>query len=164
MNHLTEILDQFPDQAVGLAHLEAMIWPKDPVRPKCGVVNDALRLSRPGVWYYRVCRTPFNARRGTPRQGMHLLRTWFAAFPTAAFCKGTSGGMHREMCKLFARTLTCDCGNVKGRNRSAAATTRWYRQERENRAGHRPTRVELGNRRRASVSVVEARIVTSDKR
>ncbi len=90
---LVSFLDRFPTQGACLAHLEAMRWPSGPVCPKCGVVNDALRLpKREGYWMCRACRAQFSVLHGTPMEGTHLpLRTWFGAiFLLATSSKGVS--------------------------------------------------------------------------
>jgi transposase len=60
------------------------------------------------------------------------------------------------------RTLSCDCGNVMDRDRNAAANLFWYPEERENRIGNGPTRVEMGDQGRAPVPVSEARISANE--
>jgi transposase len=63
------------------------------------------------------------------------------------------------MRKLSVRMMVCDCGNVVGRDRNAAVNHYWYPEERENRSGDAPTRVEIGDQELAPVPVVEARIL-----
>jgi hypothetical protein len=69
------------------------------------------------------------------------------------------GQIHRETRKLSVRMMVCDCGNVVGRDRNAAVNHYWYPEERENRSGDAPTRVEIGDQELAPVPVVEARIL-----
>lgn len=93
---LVSFLDRFPTQAACFAHLEAMRWPSGPACPKCGVVNDALRLpKREGYWMCRACRAQFTVMHGTPMEGTHLpLRTWFGAiFLLATSSKGVVSSM-----------------------------------------------------------------------
>jgi transposase-like protein len=90
---LVSFLDRYPSQGACFAHLEAVRWPSGPVCPKCGVINDALRLpKREGYWMCRACRAQFTVLHGTPMEGTHLpLRTWFGAiFLLATSSKGVS--------------------------------------------------------------------------
>jgi transposase-like protein len=90
---LVSFLDRYPSQGACFAHFEAVRWPSGPVCPKCGVVNDALRLpKREGYWMCRACRAQFTVLHGTPMEGTHLpLRTWFGAiFLLATSSKGVS--------------------------------------------------------------------------
>jgi hypothetical protein len=161
-----EALDRFPDEEAGIAHLEAVVWPKDPMCAKLDAANDALGLSRPRYRYCRFCRAQLHVRNGAPSEATHWpLRTWFAAtFLTATSCKGICDALHREMGKLMARAFAGDCGNVMGDNRSAVANAPWDPEEWENRAGNWATRTELENRRLAPMPVVETRIVAGDWR
>lgn len=79
-------------------------------------------------------------------------------FPGSQTCC-ECGQIHREMRKLSVRMMVCDCGNVVGRDRNAAVNHYWYPEERENRSGDAPTRVEIGDQELAPVPVVEARIL-----
>jgi putative transposase len=79
-------------------------------------------------------------------------------FPGSQTCC-ECGQIHRETRKLSVRMMVCDCGNVVGRDRNAAVNHYWYPEERENRSGDAPTRVEIGDQELAPVPVVEARIL-----
>ena len=85
-------LDRFPDQEACIAHLEAVRWPKGTACPKCGEIDNSVKLPRPTYWQCRACRAQFNVMNGTPMEGTHLpLRTWFGAiFLTATSSKGVS--------------------------------------------------------------------------
>lgn len=104
---LMTFLERFPDQAACFAHLEATRWPKGPVCPQCGVVNDALRLpSRDGYWFCRSCRNQFSVTIGTPMESTHLaLRTWFGAiFLMATSSKGVSAMVLSRQLELGYKT------------------------------------------------------------
>jgi transposase len=68
------------------------------------------------------------------------------------------GVLHPEMRKLRMDTLRCECGNIMDRDHNAAANIYWYPEERENRIGNGPPRVEMGDQESAPVPVVETRI------
>jgi transposase len=55
-------------------------------------------------------------------------------------------------------TLRCECGNIMDRDHNAAVNIYWYPEERENRIGNGPTRVEMGDQEFAPMPVVETRI------
>ena len=80
---------------------------------------------------------------------------WFPGSQTCCQC----GALHPEMKDLSRRELVCTCGNRMGRDRNAAVNHYWYRKECENRSGHAPTRVEIGDQGFAPVPVVEARML-----
>ena len=71
---------------------------------------------------------------------------WFPSSQRCCMC----GALHPEMRNLSVRTLRCDCGNVMDRDRNAAANLFWYPEERENRIGNGPTRVEMGDQELSS--------------
>jgi putative transposase len=79
---------------------------------------------------------------------------WFPSSQTCCMCNA----LHPEMRKLSVRTLRCDCGNVMDRDHNAAVNIYRYPEERENRIGNGPTRVEMGDQGLAPVPVSEARI------
>lgn len=89
---LPAFLERFPDDDACWAHLEAVRWPKGPVCPKCGSVNDAHLVGRAHYRRCNACRAKFKATHGTPLEGTHLpLRTWFTALHlVAATSKGVS--------------------------------------------------------------------------
>jgi putative transposase len=80
---------------------------------------------------------------------------WFPGSQTCCLC----GALHPEMKDLSRRELTCDCGNRMGRDRNAAVNHYWYGEERRNRSGNAPTRVEIGVQGLVPVPVVEARML-----
>src|SRR5215212_8352294 len=80
---------------------------------------------------------------------------WFPGGQTCCLC----GALHPEMKDLSRRELTCDCGNRMGRDRNAAVNHYWYSEERRNRSGNAPTRVEIGVQGLVPVPVVEARML-----
>ena len=80
---------------------------------------------------------------------------WFPGSQTCCKC----GARHREMKKLSARTMRCDCGNVMGRDRNAAVNHYRYDPEGQNRTGDGATRVEIGNQGLGPVPVSETRML-----
>lgn len=84
---------------------------------------------------------------------------WFASSQTCCMC----GKLHPEMRKLSVRTMRCDCGNVMNRDHNAAVNLYWYPEERKNRVGNGPTRVEMGVQELAPVPVSETRISAYEK-
>ena len=85
----------FHDEAAAFAYVEAKFWPKGPVCPKCGEVDNAVHLKglrtkpskknpngilRHGVYQCRGCRKQFTVRVGTVFESSHIpLRKWLQA-------------------------------------------------------------------------------------
>ncbi len=91
---LLAFLKRFPDEDACWAHLEAVRWPKGPVCPKCGSVNDAHLVGRAHYRRCNACRAKFKATHGTPLEGTHLpLRTWFTALHLVAAASTASKGI-----------------------------------------------------------------------
>ena len=63
---------------------------------------------------------------------------WFPSSQTCCMCSA----LHPEMRNLSVRTLSCDCHGPRPRCRGNLF---WYPEERENRIGNGPTRVETGD-------------------
>ena len=94
----------FHDEEAAYAFVEARIWGKDRVCPKCGVVNKSGKLkgksTRIGVYKCYACRKPFTVKIGTifedSKVKMHL---WLQAiFLIASSKKGISANqLHRTL-------------------------------------------------------------------
>lgn len=83
------------DEATAFEYIEAMLWPKGPVCPKCGSVNHAYKLNgvrskpsgkhpegkvRHGLWKCRGCRKQFTVRMGTIFECSHVeMHKWLQA-------------------------------------------------------------------------------------
>src|SRR5271168_4003833 len=66
-------------------HLEKVLWPRGPVCPRCGVMDDRItklqgKSTRPGVYKCKDCRKPFSVTVGTVMERSHIpLTKWIAA-------------------------------------------------------------------------------------
>jgi transposase-like protein len=83
-------------------HLEAIRWPRGPVCPHCGVVNNAYDTTRPGR--YRCaeskCRKDFTATVGTLFERSHIpLTTWFRA--VYLLCSSKKGMSSHQMHRML---------------------------------------------------------------
>src|SRR5580692_6826454 len=92
----------FHDEAAAFAFVEARIWPKGPVCPKCGAMERIGLLkgksTRLGVYKCYDCRKPFTVRVGTIFEDSHIpLKLWLQAiFLIASSKKGISSNqLHR---------------------------------------------------------------------
>lgn len=75
----------FNDYEAARAHLEALLWPKGPTCPRCGVMGDRItklqgKSTRPGVYKCKDCRKPFSVTVGTVMERSHIpLSKWVLA-------------------------------------------------------------------------------------
>src|SRR5271169_4443850 len=84
-------------------HLEKVLWPRGPVCPRCGVMDDRItklagKSTRPGVYKCKDCRKPFSVTVGTVMERSHIpLSKWvLASHLMAASKKGFSAHeLHR---------------------------------------------------------------------
>jgi len=90
------------DEAKAFEFVEARIWPKGPVCPKCGAMERIGKLegksTRMGVYKCYECRKPFTVRVGTIFEDSHIpLKLWLQAiFLIASSKKGISSNqLHR---------------------------------------------------------------------
>jgi transposase-like protein len=96
--------EHFHDEDAAIAFVEARVWPKGPVCPKCGVIGGHYKLqgksTRRGVYKCHECRKPFTVRVGTifedSKVAIHL---WLQAiYLLAASKKGISSNqLHRVL-------------------------------------------------------------------
>ncbi len=87
--NLSDISEQFGDDAKARAFLEAQRWPDGVVCPHCGLVGEAYRLEpkpdakthvRPGVWKCGSCRKQFTVTVGTIFEDSHVpIHKWLMA-------------------------------------------------------------------------------------
>ncbi len=94
----------FHDEAAAFAFVEARVWPKGPVCPKCGAMERVGLLggkSTPiGVYKCYKCRKPFTVRVGTIFEDSHIpMKLWLQAiFLIASSRKGISSNqLHRVL-------------------------------------------------------------------
>jgi len=89
---LLAFLRRFPDDEACWAHLESVRWPRGPVCPKCGSINNAHHAGRAHYRRCNACQAKFKVTHGTPLEGTHLpLRVWFTAlYLVAVSSKGIS--------------------------------------------------------------------------
>jgi transposase-like protein len=78
------ILDEpyFRDELAAHEKLEQLVWPRGPVCPHCGALNDAGRMrsrhARTALWFCRRCRKQFRATMGTLFKDSKVpLHKWF---------------------------------------------------------------------------------------
>lgn len=94
----------FHNEEAAYAFVEARLWPKGPVCPKCGVIGNSHKMSgkstRLGVYKCRECRKPFRVTVGTIFEASHIpLNVWLqAVFLVASSKKGVSSNqLHRML-------------------------------------------------------------------
>jgi transposase-like protein len=95
----------FHDDDAAREYLEATLWPRGPVCPRCGVMGDRItkmsgKSLRPGVYNCKDCRKPFSVTVGTVMERSHIpLAKWVLATRLmAASKKGMSAyQLHRMM-------------------------------------------------------------------
>ena len=75
----------FHNEEAAYRFIEARVWPKGPVCPHCGVMDDRItklqgNSTRPGVYKCKDCRKPFSVTVGTVMERSHvpLPRIWMA--------------------------------------------------------------------------------------
>lgn len=84
------------DEDAAREYLEKLLWPDGPVCPKCGLINEAYRLSgettRDGLYKCAGCRAPFTVTMGTIFEDSHIpLHKWlFAIYLMCSSKKGIS--------------------------------------------------------------------------
>jgi transposase-like protein len=94
----------FHDETAAFAFVEARVWPKGPVCPRCGAMDRIGKLAgkstRQGVYKCYDCRKPFTVRVGTIFEDSHVaLKLWLQAiYLVAASKKGISANqLHRVL-------------------------------------------------------------------
>jgi transposase-like protein len=94
----------FHDETAAFAFVEARVWPKGPVCPRCGAMERIGKLegksTRQGVYKCYECRKPFTVRVGTIFEDSHVaLKLWLQAiYLVAASKKGISANqLHRVL-------------------------------------------------------------------
>jgi transposase-like protein len=94
----------FHDEQAAYDFVEARIWPKGRVCPKCGTIDDNGPLkgksTRIGVYKCYSCRKPFTVKVGTIFESSHIpMRLWLQAiFLIASSKKGISSNqLHRTL-------------------------------------------------------------------
>lgn len=73
----------FKDDGAARAFLETILWPDGPVCPKCGVINHAYAIKKPGVFRCaeKGCRKDFTVTMNTVMERSHIaLHKWLQAF------------------------------------------------------------------------------------
>jgi transposase-like protein len=90
--NLTDLI--FTDEEAARRHFEAILWPRGPECPHCGVIGEATELqgksTRPGVYKCRSCEKPFTATIGTVYERSHIpLHKWLLA--THLLCASKKG-------------------------------------------------------------------------
>jgi transposase-like protein len=98
----------FHDEKAAYAYVEARVWPKGPVCPKCGETKRLGKLAgkstRIGVYKCYACRKPFTVKVGTifedSKVPMHL---WLQAMHF--LCSGKKGTSANQLSRTFGVTL-----------------------------------------------------------
>jgi transposase-like protein len=100
----------FHDEKAAIAFVEARVWPKGPVCPKCGGVERiglmGGKSTRLGTYKCYECRKPFTVKVGTIFEDSHVeLKLWLQAiFLIAASKKGISANQLHRMLGVTPKT------------------------------------------------------------
>ena len=102
MNILSDPI--FHDEKAAYRYVESILWPKGPVCPKCGAVDDAYELkgkrARPGLRRCKECKKDFTVKVGTVFEASHVsMCHWLqATYLMCASKKGFSAHqLHRTL-------------------------------------------------------------------
>ena len=94
----------FHSEEAAYEFVEARLWPRGPICPKCGVIGNSAKLkgksTRIGVYKCRDCRKPFTVKVGTVFEDSHIkMNVWLQAiFLVASSKKGISSNqLHRAL-------------------------------------------------------------------
>src|SRR6202047_5514132 len=95
----------FHDDNAAREHLEHLLWPLGPVRPRWGVMEDPTtklqgKSTRPGVFKCKDCRKPFSVTVGTVMERSHIaLSKWVLAAQLMASSKKSMSAhpLHRML-------------------------------------------------------------------
>src|SRR5688572_4591367 len=91
----------FHSDEAAFAYLESIRWPTGPVCPKCGVINNAYKTKKAGVYRCaeKECRKDFTVRIGTVFEESPIkLHKWLlAAYLICASKKGISSKQLERM-------------------------------------------------------------------
>jgi transposase-like protein len=85
--NLADLMQRYGEEDAARSFLEALRWPHGPVCPKCGVVNEAYKLTpkpgsktRKGLWKCKACRRQFTVTVGSVFEDSHIpLSKWVIA-------------------------------------------------------------------------------------
>ena len=108
---MTDVLSQkrFHDEAAAYEWVEAHLWPKGPVCPKCGGKHDRVsklqgKSTRIGTYKCKDCRKPFTVKVGTIFEDSHIpLRMWLQAI--ALLCASKKGISSNQLHRMTGLTL-----------------------------------------------------------
>ncbi|MGO8865517.1 MAG: IS1595 family transposase [Alphaproteobacteria bacterium] len=109
----------FHDETKAREWLEARLWPRGPVCPHCGTVNQATlmkgKTTRAGLYKCRACREPFTVTMGTIYERSHIpLHKWLAATQLMMSSKkGMSALQMSRMLKLTVRSAWFMCMRIR---------------------------------------------------
>lgn len=109
----------FHDEAKARKWLETELWPNGPVRPHCGVVNEATLMKgeshRPGLYNCNACREQFTVTVGTIYERSHIpLNKWLAATHLMmASKKGMSALQIGRMLDFSKKTAWFVCHRIR---------------------------------------------------
>ncbi len=109
----------FHDETKAREWLVARLWPRGPVCPHCGTVNQATlmkgKTTRAGLYKCRACREPFTVTMGTIYERSHIpLHKWLAATQLMMSSKkGMSALQMSRMLKLTVRSAWFMCMRIR---------------------------------------------------
>lgn len=111
----------FNDETKARAWLEAHLWPKGPVCPHCGVINEATLIQgekqshRDGLYMCNACRKQFTVTVGTVFERSHVpLNKWLmATFLLCASKKGMSAHQMHRMLGVTYKTAWFMCHRIR---------------------------------------------------
>jgi transposase-like protein len=100
---------RFQDEEEAYKWVEAHLWPKGPVCPRCGVTDDRVtklqgKSTRIGTYKCKDCRKPFTVKIGTIFEDSHIpMRIWLQAI--ALMCASKKGISANQLHRMTGMTL-----------------------------------------------------------
>ncbi len=118
------------DEAAAFEHVESILWPDGPVCPRCGVVDNAVKLEgirtkpskknpegkiRHGLWRCKACRGQFTVRKGTIFEESHIeMFKWLQAIHLMTSAKkGISAHQMHRILEVTYKTAWFLCHRIR---------------------------------------------------